>query len=292
MLGIILAGGEGRRCYPTTLVVSKHLLPVYDKPMIYYSIALLLECDIKDIVVITTSRDVVSYKGLFGDGTQFGINLRYIIQDKPLGTAHAVMQVKQLIDCEGCVLIYGDNYISSEAVKIYLKENKKIDGATIFAYKVENPENYGVIEISETGKVISLEEKPRNPKSYFAMIGLICLDKSVCEKLDLISLSERKEYEITDVLNIYMDADKLDVVKLENGAVWSDLGNSQSITELSYQIMVEEKQKGLKIGCIEEVALDKGLISTKELSINIKKYGDSVYGRYLKKVLEKNGGYH
>lgn len=218
MLGIILAGGEGKRCCPITLATSKHLLPLYDKPIIYYSLSLLIESNIRDII-ITTPRNVRNFKKLLENGSRFGIKLRYIVQDIPLGTAHAVMLVKELLGLEGCVLVYGDNYIDSCEVKNYLKENQHISGATIFAYKVSNPENYGVIELSSEGKVISIEEKPKVPKSDYAMIGLLCLDQSVFDKIEKISLSERREYEITDVLKIYLNIGKLTVVRLEESAV-------------------------------------------------------------------------
>ncbi|MFR3528998.1 MAG: sugar nucleotidyltransferase [Lachnospiraceae bacterium] len=290
MLGIILAGGEGKRCYPITLATSKHLLPLYDKPIIYYSLSLLIESNIKDIIIITTPRDVRNFKKLLGNGSRFGIKLRYIVQDIPLGTAHAVMLVKELIGLEGCVLVYGDNYIDSCVVKNYLKENQHISGATIFAYKVSNPENYGVIELSSEGKVISIEEKPKVPKSDYAMIGLLCLDQSVFDKIEKISLSERREYEITDVLKIYLNIGKLTVVRLEESAVWSDLGNPQNLTEISYKIMLDERKTGKKVGCLEEIALDKGLITTTELFSNIKRYTNSSYGAYLMKVIETMKG--
>ena len=290
MLGIILAGGEGKRCYPITLATSKHLLPLYDKPIIYYSLALLLNSSIRDIVIITTSKDVKNYKTLLGNGSRFGIKLRYIVQDIPLGTAHAVMLVKDLIGLNGCVLIYGDNYIDSYVVKNYLNQNQHINGATIFAYKVLDPENYGVIEFSAEGKVISIEEKPKEPKSDYAMIGLICLDQSVCDKLEKISLSERGEYEITDVLKIYLNIDKLSVVKLEESAIWSDLGTPQNLTETSYKIMLDERETGKKVGCLEKIALDKGLITTTELFSNIKRYINSSYGAYLMQVIEDTKG--
>ena len=290
MLGIILAGGEGKRCYPITLATSKHLLPLYDKPIIYYSLSLLIESNIKDIIIITTPRDVRNFKKLLGNGSRFGIKLRYIVQDIPLGTAHAVMLVKELIGLEGCVLVYGDNYIDSCVVKNYLKGNQHISGATIFAYKVSNPENYGVIELSSEGKVISIEEKPKVPKSDYAMIGLLCLDQSVFDKIEKISLSERREYEITDVLKIYLNIGKLTVVRLEESAVWSDLGNPQNLTEISYKIMLDERKTGKKVGCLEEIALDKGLITTTELFSNIKRYTNSSYGAYLMKVIETMKG--
>lgn len=290
MLGIILAGGEGKRCYPITLATSKHLLPLYDKPIIYYSLSLLIESNIRDIIIITTPRDVRNFKKLLGNGSRFGIKLRYIVQDIPLGTAHAVMLVKELIGLKGCVLVYGDNYIDSCVVKNYLKGNQHISGATIFAYKVSNPENYGVIELSSEGKVISIEEKPKVPKSDYAMIGLLCLDQSVCHKIEKISLSERRECEITDVLKIYLNIVKLTVVRLEESAVWSDLGSPQNLTEISYKIMLGERKTGKKVGCLEEIALDKGLITTTELFSNIKRYTNSPYGAYLMQVIETMKG--
>ena len=256
MIGIILAGGEGTRCYPTTEVISKQLLPVYDKPMIYYSIAFLFESEIRDILIITTPQGIENYKRLLSDGAQFGVTIRYVIQDEPLGTAQAVSLAENYIGDDGCVLIYGDNFIYSHRAQTYVRQNKQMRGANIFTYKVENPKEYGVIELSANGKVISIEEKPKMPKSNCVMIGLMCFDKTICEKVKSIKPSKRSEYEITDVVKAYLKTGQLTAILLEEGAMWYDLGDSQRLTEVSYMIMKEEMKSGIKIGCLEEIALN------------------------------------
>lgn len=285
MLGIILAGGEGTRCYPNTLAVSKHLLPLYDKPIIYYPIAFLFNANIKDIVIITSSRDINSYKTLLGDGSRFGVKFRYLVQEKALGTAHAIMLAKNLIGYEGCILVYGDNYISSDTANKHIKEAEYIQGATIFAHKVDNPQSYGIIEFSNNNKVVSIEEKPEQPKSNYAMIGLMCFDQSVCEKIEQISLSKRGEYEITDVVKCYLDSNKLYAIKLEESAVWSDLGTQKAQTSISYSLMIDEENSKQKKCCLEEIAYKNGWITSSDLLKNIEKYVDSSYGQYLVKLI-------
>ncbi len=288
MLGIILAGGKGTRCYPNTLAISKHLLPLYDKPIIYYSVAFLFEANIKDIIIITTSNDIENYKILLGDGSRFGVRFRYLIQEKPLGTAHAIMLAKNSIGYDGCVLVYGDNYIDSYIATKYVKDIAEIQGATIFLYKVDNPENYGVVEINSDNRVISIEEKPLRPKSNYAMIGLMCFDKSISEKIERISLSERGEYEITDVVKSYLSLCELRAIKLEKGAVWSDLGTQQAQTQISYSLMIDEKRNKRKKGCLEEIAYKKGWINSMDLLKNIEKYVNSPYGQYLVNLINHN----
>ena len=285
MLGIILAGGEGTRCYPNTLGVSKHLLPLYDKPIIYYSIALLFEANIKDIVIIVSPKDINSYKTLLGDGSKFGVSFRYLIQEKPLGTAHAIMLARDLIGSKGCILVYGDNYINSYIVTQYIKEITKLQGATIFVYQVNNPKEYGVVEFSSNNDVVSIEEKPIHPKSNYAMIGLMCFDQTICEKIERISLSERGEYEITDIINDYLSSCKLQAIKLEKNAVWSDLGNPKAQTQISYYLMVDEEKSKSKKGCLEEIAYRNGWITSNDLLKNIEKYLNSSYGKYLVKLI-------
>lgn len=285
MIGIVLAGGEGTRCYPTTSVISKQLLPVYDKPMIYYSLALLFEAKIRNILIIATPRGIENYKRLLSDGSQFGVTIRYIIQKEPLGTAHALSLAENYIGNEGCVLIYGDNFIHSRKVQTYIRKNKRMSGASIFIYKVENPTEYGVVELSANGKVISIEEKPKIPKSNYAMIGLMCFDKTICEKIKNIKLSKRSEYEITDVLKAYVKSDQLTAQFLENGALWYDLGDSRRLTEISYMIMKEEMKSGIKIGCLEEIALNNKWISPSDFIDKAQKYQKSQYGGYLQRLI-------
>lgn len=284
MLGIILAGGEGTRCYPNTIAISKHLLPLYDKPIIYYSIAFLFEAGIKDIIIVTSPKDVEKYKLLLGDGSRWGARFRFLIQEEPLGTAHAIMQTKDLIGHEGCVLVYGDNYINSHIAIKCVKETTRIQGATIFVCQVENPESYGIVEFSSDNRVLSIEEKPIQPKSNYAMIGLMCFDQSICEKIEKISLSKRGEYEITDVVKQYLNLCELQAIKLEKSAVWSDLGTPKAQVLISYSLMLEEEKNNQKIGCLEEIAYKNGWIILTDLLNNNKKYAKTPYGEYLAKL--------
>ena len=281
MIGIILAGGEGTRCYPNTLVTSKHLLALYDKPIIYYSIGFLFEANIRNIVIVTSARDIINYQNLLGDGSNWGASFRYLVQEKALGTAHAITLAEKMIGTEGCVLIYGDNYINSYIASEYISNIKKIQGATIFICEVDNPESYGVVEISKDNQILSIEEKPIHPKSNYALIGLMCFDQSVCEKIEKISLSRRGEYEITDVIKLYLKTKELQALMLEKKEVWSDLGNPKEQTIISYKLMIDEEKNKRKEGCLEEIAYKKGWINSEKLLKNIKKYINSPYGKYL-----------
>ena len=286
MIGIILAGGEGTRYYPNTLITSKHLLPLYNKPIIYYSLALLMEANIREIIMIVSEHHFYQYTTLLGDGSNFGIKLCYVVQKKSLGTAHALSLVKDYIKGQYCVLAFGDNYINSTKVCDYLKKTPQETGATIFAYKVDTPSDYGIIEFSLEGKVLSLEEKPRFPKSNFAMIGLILFDPSVCEKLENVTISNRNEYEITDVLNQYLCLNQLRAVLLDETDEWSDLGNAESVTFWSNRIMIDEQRNGVLRGYLEEIALRKGWLSPLELLPNIINYRKSQYGNIILNVLK------
>lgn len=285
MIGIILAGGEGTRCYPNTIVTSKHLLPLYNKPMIYYSIALLMEANIREIILIVSEHHFLQYTTLLGDGSRFGISLRYVVQKKPLGTAHALSLVKDYIKGQHCILTYGDNYINSAKINDYLGKSLQKPCVTIFAHSVDTPSDYGIVEFSSEGKVLSLEEKPRFPKSNYAMIGLFCFDPSVCEKLEKITLSARNEYEITDVLNQYLCLNQLEAILLEETDEWSDLGNAESITFWSNKIMIDEIKKGVLRGYLEEIALRKGWLYPLDLMPNIINYQKSQYGRIILDIL-------
>lgn len=284
--GIILAGGSGTRLYPATHVVSKQLLPVYDKPMIYYPLTTLMLAGIRDILVISTPMDTPRFEQLLGDGSAWGINLRYAVQEKPEGLAQAFIIGKQFIGDDPVALILGDNIfyghdLAEDLQQIY----RQASGATIFAYQVKDPERYGVAEINAEGKVVGIEEKPSIPKSRYAVTGLYFYDNNVVEIAESLVPSARGELEITDVNKRYLEAETLEVVLMSRGVAWLDTGTHESLLEAGSFIQTIEKRQGLKIACPEEVAYRMGFIDSSQLLALANKYGKSEYGRYLQDLL-------
>ena len=291
MKGIILAGGSGTRLYPITLSVCKQLLPVYDKPMIYYPLSSLMLAGIRDILVITTPADLDKFKAIFGNGNDLGLNIDYKEQPSPGGLAEAFIIGKDFIGADDVCLILGDNIFYGHGIpekfnyaKDIIKQN---GGGVIFTYYVEDPQRYGVIEISG-GKVISIEEKPRNPKSNYAVTGVYFYDNEAVNIAGSLKPSERGELEITDVNNAYLKRGKLNAVTLGRGYAWLDTGTPESLLDASKFIEMMEKRQGLKIGCIEEIAYKMNYISEEGLINLSKKYIKSGYGNYILKIINEN----
>ncbi len=287
--GIILAGGNGSRLYPITKATSKQLIPVYDKPMIYYPLSTLMLAGIRDILIITTPNDRVTFEKLLGNGSQFGINIKYKIQAKPEGIAQAFLIAEEFIKNSSVTLILGDNLFHGDFLVNQLQKNYLLnEGASIFAYSVSDPQRYGVVEFDSKGKAYNIEEKPLNPKSKFAITGLYFYDNSVVEKAKKIKPSDRGELEITDLNKMYMKEGKLNVEKMNRGMTWLDTGTTDSLHEASSYIRTLERRQGLKIGCPEEVAWRMNFIDDDQLyslSIDLKKSG---YGEYLQNILNES----
>ncbi|MCS6132125.1 glucose-1-phosphate thymidylyltransferase [Clostridium botulinum] len=285
MKGIVLAGGSGTRLYPLTLVTSKQLLPVYDKPMIYYPLSTLMLAGIKDILIISTPNDLSNFERLLGDGSRYGINLSYKIQPSPDGLAQAFILGEEFIENDSCAMILGDNIFHGNGLTAHLKkavENE--ERATVFGYYVDDPERFGVVEFDENEKAISLEEKPEIPKSNYAVTGLYFYDNKVCEYAKSLKPSKRGELEITDLNRIYLEKDKLDVITLGRGYGWLDTGTVDSLTEAAEYVKVIETRQGLKIACLEEISYKNGWIDKKTLLESAEQYGKSPYGDHLKNV--------
>ena len=287
--GIILAGGNGTRLYPITKATSKQLIPVYDKPMIYYPLSTLILSGIRDILIITTSHDKDTFRELLGNGSQFGINIKYKIQAKPEGIAQAFLIAEDFIENSGVTLILGDNLFHGDFLVNRLQKNYLLnEGASIFAYSVSDPQRYGVVEFDSKGIAYNIEEKPKNPKSKFAITGLYFYDNSVVEKAKKIKPSDRGELEITDLNKMYMKEGKLIVEKMNRGMTWLDTGTTDSLHEASSYIRTLERRQGLKIGCPEEVAWRMGFINDEQLyslSCDLTKSG---YGEYLQTILSES----
>lgn len=282
MKGIILAGGSGTRLYPITMGVSKQLLPVYDKPMIYYPLSVLMLSGIRDILVIVTGNEKSRFETLLGDGSHLGISINYKIQEYPNGLPEAFILGEEFIGDDSVCLILGDNIFYGEGLPRQLQQCAKLnDGAIVFGYYVNDPQRYGVVEFSKNGKVLSIEEKPRNPKSNYAITGLYFFDNKVVDISKTVKPSSRGETEITDVIKAYMLEDKLTVEILGRGIAWLDTGTCSSLLEASNFVEVIENRQGLKIACIEEIANRMGYISLKQLEAIAKKYEKSQYGQYL-----------
>ncbi len=290
--GIILAGGTGSRLYPITNVISKQLLPVYDKPMIYYPLSTLMLAGIRNILIITCPEDRDLFYKLLGDGSQFGIKVNYEIQKRPEGIAQSIIIGKNFIKDSNVALILGDNIFHGDNLIKNLQNgfNHNV-GASIFVYPVSDPERYGVVEFNKKGKVYSIEEKPKNPKSKFAITGLYFYDNTVIDKAEKLKPSNRGELEITDLNKLYMDEGELKVEKLSRGMTWLDTGTLDSLHEASSYIRSLEKRQGLKIGCPEEIAWRMGYINDKELNLLSENLLKSGYGDYLKSILQEEGKY-
>jgi glucose-1-phosphate thymidylyltransferase len=286
MKGIILAGGAGTRLYPVTQVVSKQLLPVYDKPMVYYPLSTLMLAGIRDILVISTPEDTPRYRDLMGDGRKWGIKLRYEVQPKPEGLAQAFTIGRKFIGTDAVVLVLGDNLFHGHELSALLaRAAAKKKGATVFAYPVTDPQRYGVVEFDGKGKAVSLEEKPKKPKSRYAVVGLYFYDNRVVKIAEGLKPSARGELEITDVNRAYLQRGELDVVPMGRGYAWLDTGTHESLLEAAHFIETIEKRQGLKVACPEEIAYRQGYIGARQLRALARPLAKSGYGEYLLRVL-------
>lgn len=285
--GIILAGGSGTRLYPLTLAISKQIMPVYDKPMIYYPLSILMQADIREVLIITTPRDLETFKSLLGDGSQWGMKFQYKIQEKPNGLAEAFIIGADFIGEDNVAMILGDNMFYGEHLSQKLKEaNERENEATIFGYYVKDPRAYGVVEIDENGKAVSIEEKPANPKSNYAVPGLYFYTNEVIDIAKNVKPSARGELEITSINEEYMKRGQLRVEKLGRGMTWFDTGTHDALIETASFVQTIQKRQGLQICCPEEIAFDKGWISSEQLLDLAQKYMKTDYGKYLKDVAE------
>jgi glucose-1-phosphate thymidylyltransferase len=280
--GIILAGGSGTRLYPITLAVSKQMLPVYDKPMIYYPLSTLMLAGIREILIISTPSDTPRFKQMLGDGSRFGCSLEYAIQDAPNGLAEALLIGRNFIQGHHSTLVLGDNIFYGHDFKLLLKAAaERVDGATVFAYPVQDPERYGVVEFDNAGRAINIEEKPKHPKSRYAVTGLYFYDQAAAERAALVKPSARGELEITDLNRMYLEDKLLRVEVMGRGHAWLDTGTQDSLVEASSFIQTIEKRQGLKVCCPEEIAFRNGWLSKKELEMLAEPLAKSGYGAYL-----------
>ena len=290
MKGIILAGGAGTRLYPLTMVTSKQLLPVYDKPMIYYPLSTLMLAGIKDILIISTPEDTPRFENLLGDGSQFGVNLSYCVQPSPDGLAQAFILGEKFIGDEACAMVLGDNIFYgngfSKILKAAAENAEQNDRATVFGYYVNDPERFGIVEFADNGKVLSVEEKPANPKSNYAITGLYFYPAGVSKMANAVKPSARGELEITTLNDMYLKQDDLDVQLLGRGFAWLDTGTMDSLVEAADFVQMVEKRQGIKISAPEEIAYKYGWISHEKLLGSAERYGKSPYGAHLKAVAD------
>lgn len=286
MKGIILAGGSGTRLYPLTHVMSKQLLPVYNKPMIYYPLSVLMLAGIREILIISTPNDIERYRQLFQDGSHLGLQFEYLVQEHPDGLAQAFIIGEEFIGNDSVALILGDNIFYGHGLTGLVESAAKLhEGATIFAYAVKDPKRFGIVEINNDGYAISLEEKPEFPKSNFAVTGLYFYDNTVVEIAKLLKPSTRDELEITDINKVYLENKKLNVQILSRGYAWMDAGTHESLLQASTFIEAVENRQSLMVGCIEEIAWRKNYITSEQLVELAEKYKKSLYGEYLKKIM-------
>ena len=288
MKGIVLAGGTGSRLYPVTLAVSKQLMPVYDKPMIYYPLATLMLAGVKEVLIITTPEDIGNFERLLKDGSQWGIEISYAIQPKPEGIAQAFLIGEKFIGSDSCALILGDNLFYGHDLKNILHTaSENTQGAKVFAYSVSDPERYGVVAFDENAKAVSIEEKPKVPKSRYAVTGLYFYDNKIVEYANTIEPSPRGELEITDINLKYLEAGELNVQVLGRGCAWLDTGTHESLLAASQFIEIIEKRQGLKIACLEEIAFRSGYITRSQVEKVAEQYKKNDYGKYLYAMLDE-----
>ena len=290
MKGIVLAGGSGTRLYPLTMVTSKQLLPIYDKPMVFYPLSTLMLAGIRDILIISTPTDLPNFERLLGDGSQFGINLSYKVQPSPDGLAQAFILGEEFIGDDACAMVLGDNIFYGngfgKTLRAAAANAEENDRATVFGYYVNDPERFGIVEFDESGKVVSVEEKPANPKSNYAITGLYFYPKGVSKRANMVKPSARGELEITTLNEMYLNDDLLDVQLLGRGFAWLDTGTMDSLVEASDFVRMVEGRQGIQISALEEIAYLKGWINKDKLLESAEKYGKSPYGQHLKRVAE------